>query len=179
MHVRHEVSQHRRGDAKRPHPIGQHAEHSYVKVLPNFGQALLPPARRLRAGRGASVHSHARHRAHPAGHERFEGEGQQRLDQHEDAEDLEGSGKTQRSHHFLQQHRESHGKQAAACGHHTVSQAQSLSKIMPQDHQRRLKRKRRSAAEQYSVCEVSESQRAEERGGTQEQRVKYQLLILV
>lgn len=108
MYVRHKVSQHSRGDAERPQPIGQHVEHSDVEVLPHFGQALLPPARRLRAGRRTSLHPHAWHRTHPAGHERTEGEGQQRLDQHEEAEGLEGSGETQRSHHFIQEHWKPH-----------------------------------------------------------------------
>lgn len=163
MHIGNEVSQHCCGDTERPNPIGQHTEHSHVKVLPDFGQALLPPASRLQARRGASVQSHAWHRAHPTGHERFEGEGQQRLDQHEDAEDLEGSGKAQRSHHFLEQHGEPHRKEAAACRHHAVGQTQSLSEIMPQDHQRWLECKRGSAAKQYPVCEVSKTQRSEKR----------------
>ena len=160
MHVGHEVSQHRRGDAERPDAVGDDVEHAEVEVPPDLGQGPAPPAglgvRRPR-GRGGHAPWPA---AQPRGQQGSEGQGQQRLHQHEDAEDLEGAAQAQGLGHLLQQHGQPHGEQAGPRRHHPVGQAQPPPEVVPQDDQRGLEGEGGAAAEQDAVGEVTQRQRA-------------------
>ena len=133
--VGHEVPQHGGGHSEGPHPVGGDVEHLEVEVLADGGVA----------GRRA-------------GEQRAEGERQQGLDEHEDAEDLERAAQAQGPHHLLQQHGEGHGEQAAPRRHHAVGQAQPAPEVVAQDHQRRLEGEGRAAAEQDAVREVADAQ---------------------
>lgn len=153
MNIWHKVAQHGGGHPKRPHPVCDYAKNAQVEVRPHSAHHSAPTGGRLgicpglvlRLG-GSRVHSRRPHASSSSWEQRFKGQRQQGLDQHEEAEDLKGSTEAQRLHHVVQENREGHGEEAGPCGDYAVGQTQALAEVVAQDDQRRLERKGGAAA---------------------------------
>lgn len=167
MNVWHKVAQYSCGHPEGPHSVRDDAKHAKVEVLPHSAHDSAPNGARL-GGRpglvgrlgGAGVHPRRPHASSSSWEQRFKGQRQQGLDQHEEAEDLKGSTEAQRLHHVVQENRQAHGEEAGTGGDYTVGQTQSLAEVVAENDQRRLKRKGGAAAKQYAVREVAKAERA-------------------
>lgn len=167
MNVRHKVAQYSRGHPEGPHSVRDDAKYAKVEALPQSAHDSAPNGGGL-GGRpglvgrlgGAGVHPRWPHASSSSWEQRFKGQRQQGLDQHEEAEDLKGSTEAQRLHYVVQENREAHGEEAGTGGDYSIGQTQSLAEVVAENDQRRLKRKGGAAAKQYAVCEVAKAERA-------------------
>lgn len=157
----HKVAQHGNCYSERPQLVRHNVKHAQVEVLPDPGHSLAPFTRApWGLGSGFSwTRPHAwRAHASTGGKQRFERQRQQGLDQHEDAENLEGSAETQRFFHLVQKDRQAYGEEAGPSRHHAIGQAQALPEVVPEDHQRGLEGEGGAATKQYPICEVAKDQ---------------------
>lgn len=144
MYIRHKVAQHSCGHPKRPHSVCDYTKNAQVEVLPHSachsaptgGRLGICPGLVLRLG-GSRVHPRRPHASSSSSswEQRFKGQRQQGLDQHEEAEDLKSSTEAQRLHHVVQENREGHGEEAGPCSDHAIGQTQALAEVVTEDDQ--------------------------------------------
>lgn len=157
MNIWHKVAQYSCGHPKRPHSVRGYAKNAQVEVLPHSAHHSAPtggglgicPGLVLRLV-GSRVHPRRPHASSSSSssswEQRFKGQRQQGLDQHEEAEDLKGSAESQRRHHVVEENREAHGEEAGPSGDDAIGQTQALAEVVAKDHQWWLERKGGTAA---------------------------------
>lgn len=149
MNIWHKVAQYSCGHPKRPHSVCDYAENAQVEVLPHSAQHSAPTGGRLgicpRLGE-SRVHPRRPHASSSSWEQRFKGQCQQGLDQHEEAEDLKSSTEAQRLHHVVEENREGHGEEAGPSSDYAIGQTQALAEVVAEDDQWRLECKGGAAA---------------------------------
>lgn len=138
MNIWHKVAQYSCGHPKRPHSVCDYAKNAQVEVLPHSAHHSAPTGGRLgicpRLGE-SRVHPRRPHASSSSWEQRFKGQCQQGLDQHEEAEDLKSSTEAQRLHHVVEENREGHGEEAGPSSDYAIGQTQALAEVVAEDDQ--------------------------------------------